>query len=112
MAWFDILAGVGQGLGQSAQDWQRQLLLKRERADQQKREEEERQRKLLAALQAQHAEAQSPLGGAQAETGETLAGERAAAAPVVRGERKVGRNEPCPCGSGRKYKQCHGALES
>jgi len=23
---------------------------------------------------------------------------------------KVGRNEPCPCGSGRKYKNCHGKL--
>ena len=31
-------------------------------------------------------------------------------APFVRGERKVGRNEPCPCGSGKKYKQCHGRL--
>jgi preprotein translocase subunit SecA len=31
-------------------------------------------------------------------------------APFVREERKVGRNEPCPCGSGRKYKQCHGKL--
>ena len=30
------------------------------------------------------------------------------AAPFVRTERKVGRNEPCPCGSGKKYKQCHG----
>jgi preprotein translocase subunit SecA len=30
--------------------------------------------------------------------------------PFVRSERKVGRNEPCPCGSGRKYKQCHGKL--
>jgi preprotein translocase subunit SecA len=30
--------------------------------------------------------------------------------PFVRGERKVGRNEPCPCGSGKKYKQCHGRL--
>jgi preprotein translocase subunit SecA len=29
----------------------------------------------------------------------------------VRGERKVGRNEPCPCGSGKKYKHCHGRLE-
>jgi preprotein translocase subunit SecA len=28
----------------------------------------------------------------------------------VRGERKVGRNEPCPCGSGKKFKHCHGAL--
>ena len=26
----------------------------------------------------------------------------------VRSERKVGRNEPCPCGSGKKYKHCHG----
>lgn len=30
--------------------------------------------------------------------------------PFVRDERKVGRNEPCPCGSGKKYKQCHGRL--
>ncbi|MEE9343386.1 MAG: preprotein translocase subunit SecA [Gammaproteobacteria bacterium] len=30
--------------------------------------------------------------------------------PFVRGERKVGRNESCPCGSGKKYKQCHGKL--
>ncbi len=26
-------------------------------------------------------------------------------------ERKVGRNDPCPCGSGKKYKQCHGRLQ-
>jgi len=31
--------------------------------------------------------------------------------PMVRGEKKVGRNEPCPCGSGKKYKQCHGRLD-
>jgi uncharacterized protein len=29
--------------------------------------------------------------------------------PLARETPKVGRNEPCPCGSGRKYKQCHGA---
>jgi preprotein translocase subunit SecA len=29
--------------------------------------------------------------------------------PVVRDQPKVGRNEPCPCGSGKKYKKCHGA---
>jgi preprotein translocase subunit SecA len=29
--------------------------------------------------------------------------------PFVRGQ-KVGRNDPCPCGSGKKYKQCHGKL--
>ena len=30
--------------------------------------------------------------------------------PIEREGRKVGRNEPCPCGSGKKFKQCHGAL--
>ena len=30
--------------------------------------------------------------------------------PFVRNQRKVGRNEPCPCGSGKKYKHCHGRL--
>ncbi|MBO2618738.1 preprotein translocase subunit SecA [Shewanella algae] len=30
--------------------------------------------------------------------------------PVVRDGEKVGRNDPCPCGSGKKYKQCHGKL--
>jgi preprotein translocase subunit SecA len=28
----------------------------------------------------------------------------------VRHAQKVGRNDPCPCGSGRKYKHCHGKL--
>ena len=31
-------------------------------------------------------------------------------APFIRQEKKVGRNEPCPCGSGKKYKSCHGKL--
>ena len=30
-------------------------------------------------------------------------------APVTSHEPKVGRNDPCPCGSGKKYKKCHGA---
>ncbi|MDD1627464.1 MAG: SEC-C domain-containing protein, partial [Methylococcaceae bacterium] len=30
--------------------------------------------------------------------------------PFVRDSDKVGRNDPCPCGSGKKYKQCHGKL--
>jgi preprotein translocase subunit SecA len=29
---------------------------------------------------------------------------------VVREGEKIGRNDPCPCGSGKKYKQCHGKL--
>jgi preprotein translocase subunit SecA len=42
------------------------------------------------------------------------AGEQQGAAehqPFVRSGRKIGRNEPCPCGSGKKYKQCHGKLQ-
>jgi preprotein translocase subunit SecA len=108
------------------------------------REEAERQARLMRALQAQHAEAQSILDGgavvADAIPGELPAaapagapgrgaggagvaaaaarafgpapdaGAAAQAAPFVRGDRKVGRNEPCPCGSGKKFKHCHGTL--
>ncbi len=41
-----------------------------------------------------------------AQLGQTAAAAAAAAGAVPR----VGRNDPCPCGSGKKYKQCHGAL--
>jgi len=55
-----------------------------------------------AALDNQSASAQAGAGGpAQAETPGTY----------VRDGRKVGRNEPCPCGSGKKYKQCHGKID-
>ena len=39
------------------------------------------------------------------------AAEEEKAQPYVRTDRKIGRNEPCPCGSGKKYKQCHGKLQ-
>ena len=38
-----------------------------------------------------------------------VGGDDAAVRTVRREEPKVGRNEPCPCGSGKKYKKCHGA---
>ena len=41
------------------------------------------------------------------ENEEANAAERRVVEPV-RSEPKVGRNEPCPCGSGKKYKSCHG----
>jgi preprotein translocase subunit SecA len=91
------------------------------------REELERQHRLARALQAQHAEAVSPIqtlpGGGEsggAEPPPSGGGNvmeldprssAPAAAPFVRPMPKVGRNEPCPCGSGRKYKHCHGALQ-
>jgi preprotein translocase subunit SecA len=38
-------------------------------------------------------------------------GEGVLAQPSLRDAPKIGRNEPCPCGSGKKYKQCHGRLD-
>jgi len=69
-------------------------------------EEAERQRRLAQAMQFQHAAPQN-LAAPQPEAEEQAP---AAVTPFVREARKVGRNEPCPCGSGKKYKHCHGAL--
>jgi len=49
---------------------------------------------------------QPPMGATEA-TSRVLRGV-GATTPVVRTEDKVGRNDPCPCGSGKKYKKCHG----
>ncbi|GAB6068672.1 preprotein translocase subunit SecA [Methylothermus subterraneus] len=51
------------------------------------------------------AEADPPLAAFE-EEGAVAVAQR----PVVREGRKIGRNEPCPCGSGKKYKHCHGKL--
>jgi preprotein translocase subunit SecA len=48
-------------------------------------------------------------GLATAEPAEAQGGHDAAVPTVRRDAPKVGRNDPCPCGSGRKYKKCHGA---
>jgi len=69
--------------------------------------EMEARRKKEQAMKFQHAEA-SALGGDQAGGEQQTAAE--APTPFVRDGRKVGRNEPCPCGSGKKFKQCHGKL--
>jgi uncharacterized protein YecA (UPF0149 family) len=91
----------------------------------------------MAALRPQHAEAQSVLNtdnaaaaapvpaadpfaaalmtpaipGAQAG-GQQPQSHVGADSTFVRGDRKVGRNELCPCGSGKKFKHCHGTLTS
>jgi preprotein translocase subunit SecA len=66
----------------------------------------EEQRRSKAPMEFQHAEA-SAMAAEGAEPGAEGEEEHA---PFVREGRKVGRNEPCPCGSGKKYKQCHGKL--
>jgi preprotein translocase subunit SecA len=50
--------------------------------------------------------------GGPVQAGRPPAGEAAAKSEPVRRDRpKVGRNDPCPCGSGKKYKKCHGKDE-
>ena len=68
----------------------------RERA--RRAEEEARMRFTHAETSAMGNESAPDAGAAPADKPETF----------VRGDRKVGRNEPCPCGSGKKFKQCHG----
>ncbi|PKF51438.1 preprotein translocase subunit SecA [Enterovibrio nigricans] len=68
------------------------------------RMEEQRRAHAEAAARRQqmsHAEAENQLDDSQGHASDT----------VVRDGRKVGRNEPCPCGSGKKFKQCHGKID-
>jgi len=63
--------------------------------------EKARQERLAREMQYQHAPPPSAMGESVSSAPE--------ATPVME-EPKIGRNEPCPCGSGKKYKQCHGNL--
>jgi preprotein translocase subunit SecA len=73
----------------------------------------EEQRRSRARMQYQHAEASAMAAAGGGDDGLAMADEAGAAAvqPFVRPSPKLGRNDPCPCGSGKKYKQCHGKLE-
>lgn len=73
----------------------------------------ERQRREEAARQKlafQHAEASVLSEGEPSAEAQSAQSAEATQQPVVRDAPKVGRTDPCPCGSGKKYKQCHGAL--
>ena len=82
-----------------------------------KKEEEvdsiEKQRQAEAAKVVSQSIHQNPEAAALAADPEQAAPPPPAAqkAPVMRSTPKVGRNDPCPCGSGQKYKACHGKLE-
>jgi preprotein translocase subunit SecA len=79
-------------------------------------EEQQRRDAERRALEFQHAEASgmAPAADGEAEADGAHLGAMAVGvavqAPIMRDQPKVGRNDPCPCGSGRKYKQCHGKL--
>ena len=71
-------------------------------------DEAERQRqaeieKLMARQKANH----ESIDGIDGENGGQASN---SSQPIVRTQAKVGRNDPCPCGSGKKYKHCHGAV--
>ena len=76
-------------------------LRSREEAEELERQQREAQQR--QELQMKHEEV-SAIGGASEEPVPTHA------QPFVRSGKKVGRNDPCPCGSGKKFKQCHGKL--
>ena len=60
----------------------------------------------VSNVQYQHADYDQAL-GTNGDGGDTAV---AVAPPFVRAGEKVGRNDPCPCGSGKRYKHCHGRL--
>jgi len=63
----------------------------------------------LATARAQAPQQSTPFGPARAQQPPRVGGDDALPKTVRRDEPKVGRNDPCPCGSGKKYKKCHGA---
>ncbi len=65
----------------------------------------EQQRRSQSQVKYQHDQA-----SAMGEAPESADAEAKKPLPFTREGRKIGRNEPCPCGSGKKYKQCHGKL--
>ena len=64
----------------------------------------------VANVQYQHADFEEALANPQGDFTEEEQAHMASGNTIVRDGVKVGRNDPCPCGSGKKYKQCHGSL--
>jgi preprotein translocase subunit SecA len=65
------------------------------------------QRQALQEMHYEHAEV-SPV--QEEPEPQALDNQEPAEQPFVRDVKKIGRNDPCPCGSKKKYKQCHGKL--
>jgi preprotein translocase subunit SecA len=78
-----------------------QLLMTVQIRSEEQIEEVEQQHPQVENVQYHHADYDQALAGD---------GEPAKAQPAERALPKVGRNDPCPCGSGKKYKYCHGKL--
>ncbi|EIJ67373.1 preprotein translocase subunit SecA [Pasteurella bettyae] len=68
-------------------------------------EEVQAQQQAMAAVEQAAKQISDAEYGNSSTTGESVDGQRA----VAQGEHRIGRNDPCPCGSGKKYKHCHGS---
>jgi preprotein translocase subunit SecA len=86
------------------------LLMTVEVRSQEQIEEAEQHHPQVENVQYHHADYDAALGSGEAAAGEGAAGAEHKPQPVERATPKVGRNDPCPCGSGKKYKHCHGKL--
>ena len=89
-----------EGLLQTVRSEVTRLLMTVEIRDEAQIEEAEQQHPQVENVQYHHADYDEALGSAEPKP----------AQPVERAMPKVGRNDPCPCGSGKKYKHCHGKL--
>ncbi|AKO45871.1 preprotein translocase subunit SecA [[Haemophilus] ducreyi] len=67
------------------------------------------QQEIEEAQRQQHEQAEAESANYQATTEEALAKEKRDALPAELTNLQIGRNDPCPCGSGKKYKHCHGS---
>jgi len=70
----------------------------------------ERQQAEARLLQSQFQHQDAGGYGADEEAAQVQAAQQGGVAQVYREDPKIGRNDPCPCGSGKKYKHCHGQL--
>jgi hypothetical protein len=85
-----------------------EMLIERERQEAEWRAQYEEQSRQKAEQQARRAEQMEQEGEERRRAAQQSQPSMPKRETIVRNERKVGRNEPCPCGSGKKYKKCCG----
>ena len=97
----------------SREERERQEAAARAAAELERKIAEQRKRQRMIESHADAATANAGSGGAQPAAAQRQVVTSAAQPqqPIVRDQPKVGRNDPCPCGSGKKYKKCHGATD-
>ena len=101
---FDLFGGLLEAVKLEVT---RTLMTVQIRSEEQVQEAEREQAPAVENMQYQHASYEEALAAPQNEDGSPA---EPKPAPFVRHMGKIGRNDPCPCGSGKKFKHCHGRL--